>query len=344
MSEQFDYYYGLETEQFTFYRIPKLLIKDIRFKKLSSDAKLLYGLMLDRMSLSIKNSWFDEYNRAYIIYTLDNIMEDLDCSKSTVVKIMKELDTKSGIGLIEKKRRGMGKPDIIYVKNFTTRLQYDDNYNVHNVTKTNIENNRDINFKTQELQISEVKNNKFYNSRSLKFTTQEVQNLYPNNTNINYTDFNNINLINQSNVDKIVDKRLNVDNSMDKANNININYNNLIEMVKHNLSYDYYINDDSYIDKDLYVELFNIICDIVCVKREFVKINGEEYPYNLVRSQFLKLKPTHLQYVIECFKNTTTQIYNIKSYLLTALYNSIHTTHSYYQQSVIRDMVNDKFT
>ena len=70
---KFDYYYGIEAEQFSFYRVPRLLIKDTRFKGLSSDAKLLYGLMLDRMSLSIKNGWFDDENRAYIIYTIDNI-------------------------------------------------------------------------------------------------------------------------------------------------------------------------------------------------------------------------------------------------------------------------------
>lgn len=79
----FDYYYGVEAEQYSFYRVPRLLIKDERFKGLSSDAKLLYGLMLDRMSLSMKNGWFDEKNRAYIIYTLDNVMEDLGCAKAT---------------------------------------------------------------------------------------------------------------------------------------------------------------------------------------------------------------------------------------------------------------------
>ena len=75
MSEklQLEYYYGIEAEQFSFYRVPRLLIKDARFKKLSSDAKLLYGLMLDRMSLSIKHEWVDEKNRAYIIYTIDSI-------------------------------------------------------------------------------------------------------------------------------------------------------------------------------------------------------------------------------------------------------------------------------
>lgn len=82
---QLDYYYGIEAEQFSFYRVPRLLIKDERFKKLSSDAKLLYGLMLDRMSLSMKNEWFDDENRAYIIYTIDSIMEDLGCAKEKAV-------------------------------------------------------------------------------------------------------------------------------------------------------------------------------------------------------------------------------------------------------------------
>ena len=72
--------------------------------------------MLDRMSLSMKNGWLDDENRAYIIYAVENIMEDLGCSKPTCIKVIKELDADNGIGLIEKKRRGLGKPDIIYVK------------------------------------------------------------------------------------------------------------------------------------------------------------------------------------------------------------------------------------
>ena len=117
---KFDYYYGAEAEQFSFYRVPRLLIKDRRFKGLSSDAKLLYGLMLDRMALSMKNGWFDDENRAYIHYTVENIMEDLGCARATCAKVLAELDSKKGIGLIEKKRQGLGKPDIIYVKNFAT--------------------------------------------------------------------------------------------------------------------------------------------------------------------------------------------------------------------------------
>ena len=118
--EVFDYYYGTEAEQFSFFRIPRVLIQDPRFKQVSTDAKLLYGLMLDRMSLSMKNGWLDEENRVYIIYTLENIMEDLNCGKDKGVKILAELDTVKGIGLIERKKRGLGKPSIIFVKNFAS--------------------------------------------------------------------------------------------------------------------------------------------------------------------------------------------------------------------------------
>ena len=72
------------------------------------------------MSLSIKNEWFDEKRRVYIIYTIDNIREDLGCSKEKAVKVLAELDADKGIGLVEKIRRGLGQPDIIYIKNFIT--------------------------------------------------------------------------------------------------------------------------------------------------------------------------------------------------------------------------------
>lgn len=114
----FRYFYGNEADQYSFYRIPKLLFKNEYFKNLSSDAKILYGLMLDRMSLSIKNQWFDEQNRAYIYFSIEDIMELLNCGRNKAVKSLQELDDENGIGLIEKRRQGFGKANIIYVKSF----------------------------------------------------------------------------------------------------------------------------------------------------------------------------------------------------------------------------------
>lgn len=115
---QFDYFRGMEAEQYSFYRVPKVLFTAECFKSLSCEAKVLYGLMLDHMSLSIKNRWFDDEDRVYIIFTVDEIAELMNCGTQKAVNLIKELDTSNGIGLIEKKRLGLGKPNVIYVKNF----------------------------------------------------------------------------------------------------------------------------------------------------------------------------------------------------------------------------------
>lgn len=117
----FDFYYGGEAEQYSFYRIPRALIIDNRFKNISTDAKLLYGLMLDRMSLSLKNRWLDESGRVYIYFALAEIQETMGCSQQKACKLLAELDGKKGAGLIERKKQGQGKPAKIFVKRFYTR-------------------------------------------------------------------------------------------------------------------------------------------------------------------------------------------------------------------------------
>ena len=115
----FHYFQGMECDMYSFYRIPKLLFTSEYFKNLSCEAKVLYGLMLDRMSLSIKNRWFDEEDRAYIFFSVEEIMEMLNCGRNKAVNCLKELDQEKGIGLIEKRRIGLGKTNVIYVKNFS---------------------------------------------------------------------------------------------------------------------------------------------------------------------------------------------------------------------------------
>ena len=117
----FSYFQGMEGDMYQFYRIPKLLFTSEYFKNLSCEAKVLYGLMLDRMSLSIKNRWLDEEDRVYIFFSVEEIMEMLNCGRNKAVNCLKELDQETGIGLIEKKRLGLGKANVIYVKNFSLR-------------------------------------------------------------------------------------------------------------------------------------------------------------------------------------------------------------------------------
>ena len=111
----FDYFYGQSGEMFSYFRVPKILFRDIKFKDLSTDAKTLYSILLDRMGLSVKNGWLDEQGRVYIIFPVQEVMDALGCADNKATKLFRELEK---FGLIERKRRGLGKPNLIYVKNF----------------------------------------------------------------------------------------------------------------------------------------------------------------------------------------------------------------------------------
>lgn len=342
----FDYYYGIEAEQFSFYRVPRLLIKDERFKGLSSDAKLLYGLMLDRMSLSMKNGWLDSENRAYIIYTVDNMMDDLGCSKPTCIKIIRELDHENGIGLIEKIRRGLGKPDIIYVKNFATILEEKEGKDPENTdVSTEVKKlyfRKEKNFTSggkesllQEVRETDWQKESNFTSRSKESLPQEVKNLYPNYNNNNYTEMSYINPIypiNQSGEnEKKTENSTRRDTPMEGVNAY-------MQLIRENIEYDHFDTFTEYGDRELAEELYQIICDVVCVKRKSIRIGGEIYPHELVKSRFLRLNLSHLKYVMGCMKNHTNRIENIRSYLITTLYNAPNTINHFYQQEVQHDM------
>ena len=111
-----DYFYGQAGELFSFFRIPKALFQEQRFQDLSTDAKTLYGILLDRMSLSVKNEWFDKKGRVFIIFTIEDVKRTLRCADNKATRLLRELE---GFGLIERKRRGQGKPCLVYVKNFS---------------------------------------------------------------------------------------------------------------------------------------------------------------------------------------------------------------------------------
>ena len=133
-----DYFYGGQADLFSFYRLPKALFVDTRFRGISAESKILYGLLLDRMGLSVKNDWTNDTGRVYIIFTTEEIMEALYCADNKATKLMKELE---GVGLIERKRRGLGKPSLIYVKNFISessepRIQNRENHEELRIIKT----------------------------------------------------------------------------------------------------------------------------------------------------------------------------------------------------------------
>lgn len=171
---------------------------------------------------------------------------------------------------------------------------------------------------TEEIMKFFVKNNFFV---TISFDGPQV--IQDKNTEESYN-----NPINQSATEKPQDD---VIDSMDDAQAY-------IELIKENINYDHHMKYDGYGEKELYDELFGIICEVVCVKRKSIRVAGEDYPYELVKSRFLKLNSSHLEYVIGCMKETTTKITNIKAYMITALYNAPTTINHFYQQEVQHDM------
>lgn len=118
---EFDYYYGSQADQFSFIRIPRMLLTEDTFSSLTLQSKMVYSILLDRMSLSMKNGWFDEENRVYIIYQISEIQADLGFSKRKAMDYLSELEE---FGLVKKKKRGFGLPSIIYVKSFMIQKNY----------------------------------------------------------------------------------------------------------------------------------------------------------------------------------------------------------------------------
>ena len=160
----FDYFYGAQAEQFSFYRVPKVLFTKEQFKQLSAEAKILYGIMLDKLDLSVKNKWGDEKGRVYIIYTIEQIMEDMNCADQKATKLLDELEKKCG--LIERKRQGLGKPNLIFVKNFITgvegslmaQIQNRENHDsgAVNITTTDYPKSRGINTNHNNTENSDI--------------------------------------------------------------------------------------------------------------------------------------------------------------------------------------------
>ena len=174
---QFDYYRGMEAEQYSFYRVPKILFTAECFKELSCEAKVLYGLLLDRMSLSMKNHWLDEEERVYIIFTVEEIAELLNCGTQKAVKLLKELDSEKGIGLIEKKRLGLGRPNVIYVKNFLVQKNDEENSDISDLQNCENHNSGVVKTTIQEYPKSQFKNDENHNSEDAEPIDIETERL-----------------------------------------------------------------------------------------------------------------------------------------------------------------------
>ena len=301
----YDYFYGGESEQFSFYRIPRQLIVGPEFKHVSTDAKLLYGLMLDRMGLSARNGWYDEENRVFIYYPLDEIKEALNCGNDKAVKLLAELDTGKGIGLIQRVKQGQGKPARIYVKRFTTRE-----------IAPQVENQpspppRNPDFGKTEVKSSENQKSRLRENRSADFGKSECNYTYKNQTERNQTD---------PSIQPVID---------------GMDWQTCREEVMENISFDQLVNEYGREDVE---GITDLIVDVLTSTQPTVRIGKEDFPLSVVQARFRKLDETHIQYVFDSLHRNTTKVRNIRAYLLTSLYNAPATIGQFYQAEVQHDL------
>ena len=283
-----DYFYGPQAEQFAFYRIPKALFTDPAFHSISTDAKVLYGLLLDRMSLSARNDWLDEQGRVYIVFTVEEIMESLACGNKKAVGLLRELEV--GADLIERRRQGLGKPNLIYVKNF-------------------IEGN-----------FLKCPND---TSVSVQSTVHDVSKGHGNKTDKNYTDL--------SETDPFLSGEAAGTESEGKDDRTLYQ-----EYFSRQLGFDALIASYPE-DEDMLREMLELLVDTVCSKRRFIRIAGDDKPAEVVKAQLMKLNGDYLRFVLMCLKENTTQVRNMRQYLLATLYNAPMTMHSSYAARVQHD-------
>ena len=383
---KFDFYYGDESEQYSFYSVPKMFFTNDSFTGLSAMSKLLYSFLLDRMSLSRKRNWIDDKNRAYIKYSLKSICSDMGVSRNSVIKYMRELQE---FGLIMKfSKEGM--EDIIYVMDFSKvrQMKYEENitdaqpeqkagedsYNNVNIDYSppgfnivcaamtendNLKTEKNVNqgITGKYTYIGGAKFEPVQNPNQFKKCTSSniapVQILHHPHQKLNNNIYN-INNINNKTTNKYKSK---MDNDIykshpsinpdkhtgnDKIDEIDATYDYVCQHVKDNIDYDIMVSS-----KDCaswYEDYFNLIVEVLMRKSKTMKISGEDYSMSLVKKRFEMLKSSHLQYVHMQISKSTSDIKNIKAYMIKALFNAPVTQNSFYQTKVNHDMANNVYS
>lgn len=295
----FDYFYGPESESYSFCRIPKVLITDPYFKCLSTDAKLLYGLLLDRMSLSARNGWRDDADRVYIYYTLDEIQDGLNCGHGKAVKLLAELDSAKGIGLIERVRQGLGKPDRIYVKQFIP-------HEGDNRARPPRPKNGKPEVRKPNVQTSENRTSRVPNTEPADFRKADGSNNYNNQTNLNQTYM--------SYTDPSIYP------SPWYAGAGTMERWKVRERLKEWLEYDILMemyHGDPNIDS-----MIEVIIDVLRSDAPTERINNANIPIEDVQDRLRRLERGHIEYAIDSIQKTKSEISNMRGYLLTTLYNA----------------------
>ena len=331
MQFNLDYFYGNEAGPSRFYRMPKALFDG----NLSLEAATLYSLMLDRVGLSVKNGWTDGLGRIFIYFVQKDVQKFLRCGHNRATAFVRELER---FGLIERKRQGLGKPAMIYVKNF---FGCGNNVAPQNETNEAVDPSRNEE-KVSAVQREESSNKALFSTpEEAVNTAQTGQSRVPAegsldcpNRAANETEKKETEL---TETNRILPQPPRTDRESSRyGRNLMDEMQWVREEIRENIDYEGLVWDypcDSGIF-DGYVELMTEAC---CAVRKTIRICGQDIPTAVVRSRFLKLDREHILYVRDCLCTTTSTIRNIKAYALAALYNAPLTKEQYYTSLASRD-------
>ena len=314
----FDYIYSDSKRKFSFIKLPSVLFTDERFNALTNDMKLLYALMLDRVSLSVKNGWVDSKGRVYISFPLAEIEEKLHVASQKASRLLKALEK---AGLIERVRQGLGKPDRIYVKDCCKGVAES-----AKEIETPVEiPQEDSNIETVEnCKISAVPDDDFDAPMHEKSQPEPVKNTVQSCENTQVTLYNNQN---NKTIRKQSDQISQTAGRMDGMEQ----RKTYEQLVKANIEYDWFKDvftlspNEPQRPKGTIEELDDIVAimvDCICTRAKTIRVGGQNMDADVVRSQLLKLNNEHIQYVFERVYGYAGEIANVKAYMITVLYNA----------------------
>lgn len=331
----FEYFSSSGVEKFTFYRLPKALFTNNIFRELSCESKVLYGLLLDRASVSKKNRWIDEKNRVYVFMTQTEAMEMLSIGKGKAVAIFRELED---IGLIVRKKLGQGNPTRIYVMNFSAVISEPKEASSINNISVKITDNFETSSKNSKTEVltsenrkselisdvetciqnaeTEVLTSKKRNSALPK--TESQTSYYRSKTNMSN---NNLSIYQDTKPDR-KSEPLSSEAYLENEDGTIEGITQTEEEIKEQIDYAYLLEQEISINTlDLIVDI--IACAYAKSEGEIV-INSNSVPISLVKRQFKKLNHLHIEYILDCVdkQSKSKKIKNLRSYLQSTLYNA----------------------
>ena len=301
-----DFFYGDEAEQFSYFRIPRLLITSPRFNGISVEAKLLYGLMLDRMGLSYKNGWLEEDGRVYIYYTIEEIAEDLNCKRDKAMKLLAELDPDNGIGLVIKKRQGQGKPSKLYVKRFTSG-EKSAGTDFKKSAETDFKKSAGTDFK---------KSAGADPKKSAGADPSYLDNIYPDNS---YPESVNPSIL--PSTGNPASARAGAGDGLTDGQAVR-------ERIKKQIDYDflpYRFNGWELKQAD---EMLELMVEVAMNRSHTMRVGRDEFVTTYVQDRFKAITIDHIEQVLQGLKENEGRITNVKAYLLASLFNAAATSYN----------------